>query len=155
LNQGGTKFELLKNHHIISTELGAIGMAVETIDYNLDGKVDVVVGNERGKWHLFKNELSEASKNNFITIRVGSSKEGNASALGAIVEVKNCNSNQVQHIGANGAAYSLSFNNLVHFGLGSCNKDIKIKVTWTNGETLEKTVKTVNSEVLIGNNNIK
>ena len=155
LNQGGTKFELLKNHHIISTELGAIGMAVETIDYNLDGKVDVVVGNERGKWHLFKNELSEASKNNFITIRVGSSKEGNASALGALVEVKTCNSNQVQHIGANGAAYSLSFNNLVHFGLGSCHKDIKIKVTWTNGETLEKTVKTVNSEVLIGNNNIK
>jgi len=153
LNKGTSKFEQLKKHHIISPELGAIGMAVETIDYNLDGKVDVVIGNERGKWHLFKNELSDASKNNFTTILVGNSKKGNTSALGAIVEVQTCNTKQIQRVGSTGASYSLSFNNLVHFGLGSCNKAIKVKVTWTNGETIEKTIKTVNSQVLIGNKN--
>lgn len=153
LNNGASKFNLLKEHHIISSELGAIGMAVETIDYNLDGKVDVVIGNERGNWHLFKNELSDISKNNFITILVGNSKSGNVSALGALVEVQTCNSKQMQHVGSTGAAYSLSFNNLVHFGLGSCNKALKVKVTWTNGETIEKTIKTVNNQVLIGNKN--
>ena len=88
LNKGKSGFELLKGHNVISTEQGAIGMAVETIDYNLDGKVDVVLGNERGLWHLFKNELSDAHINNFLTLEIGHSKSGKATALGAIVEVE-------------------------------------------------------------------
>ncbi len=153
LNNGKSGFELLKGHSIISTELGAIGMAVETVDYNQDGKVDVVIGNERGKWHLFKNELADASKNKYLTIEIGNSKSGKATALGALVELKSCDTNQIQCVGSTGAAYSLSFNNLVHFGLGSCDKGIKVKVTWTNGETLEENIKSINNTILIGTKN--
>jgi hypothetical protein len=153
LNKGVSGFELLKDHNIISSELGAIGMAVETFDYNQDGKVDVVIGNERGKWHLFKNELDNASKNNFITIEVGNSMSGKATALGALVEIQSCGKKQMKRVGSTGAAYSLSFNDLVHFGLGSCDKNIKVKVTWTNGEILEKNIKTVNTKIVIGNKN--
>ena len=155
LNKGTAGFELLKEHKIVSAELGAIGMAVETIDYDLDGKVDVVLGNERGKWHLFKNELAEASKNNFLIIEIGNSKSGKATALGALVEFQSCNNKQIQRVGSTGAAYSLSFNNFVHFGLGSCDKTIKVKVTWTNGETAEENIKSINSKILIGTKNEK
>ncbi len=131
LNKGDSGFELLEGHNIVSSELGAIGMAVETIDYNNDGKVDVIIGNERGKWHLFKNELSDANSNNYITIQVGNSKSGKATALGALVEIKTCGNSQKQRIGSTGAAYSLSFNNYVHFGLGDCDNNI-VSVGTTN-----------------------
>ncbi|GIZ08874.1 CRTAC1 family protein [Flavobacterium sp. UMI-01] len=153
LNKGKAGYELLKGHNIVSPELGAIGIAVESFDYNLDGKVDVVIGNERGKWHLFKNELEQASKNNYLTLEIGNSKSGKATALGALVEVQSCGAKQVKRVGATGAAYSLSFNNLVPFGLGSCDKNLKIKVTWTNGETAEITTNSINSKITIGTEN--
>jgi hypothetical protein len=149
LNEGKSGFKTLQNHNIISTELGAIGMAVETMDYNLDGKVDVVIGNERGKWHLFKNELAE-KKNNYITIEVGNSKSGKTSPLGAKVEVNSCSNNQIQRVGSTGAQYSLSHNTFLHFGLGTCSS-VEVKATWTNGETETITVSTINKTIKIGN----
>ncbi|XMO85880.1 CRTAC1 family protein [Algibacter sp. AS12] len=150
LNKGGYQFERLKGHNMISTELGAIGMAVESLDYNNDGNVDVVLGNERGKWHLFKNEFNIAKKNNFIVVEVGNSPSKKATALGAIVTVKSGKNIQQRRVGSTGAQYSLSFNDLVHFGLGSSNQPVKVKVTWTNGETLEKTITSFNTTTFIG-----
>lgn len=150
LNSKDSGFKKLDNHNIISTELGAIGMAVETIDYNQDGKVDVVIGNERGKWHLFKNESTIAKNNNFITIEVGNSKSGKTSALGAIVEVTSCKNSQKQRVGSTGAQYSLSHNTFVHFGLGDCTS-VEVKVTWTNGETETKVISTLNKKIKMGN----
>ena len=149
LNSKASGFKKLEKHNIISPELGAIGMAVETFDYNQDGKVDVVLGNERGKWHLFKNELSEAKENNYITVEVGISKTQKTSALGALVEIESCGNRQIQRVGSTGASYSLSHNNFVNFGLSNC-KSIKVKVTWTNGETVSKTISTVNKKIKIG-----
>ncbi|MBU2950991.1 CRTAC1 family protein [Tamlana agarivorans] len=153
LNQGDASFELLKEHGVITTELGAIGMAVGTVDYDLDGKVDVVIGNERGKWHLFRNNLKSTDKNNFTTVVVGNSKKGNASPLGALVTIKSCNNTQSYTIGDTGAAYSSNYNTFVHFGVGSCDKPVKVKITWTNGETEETTIKSLNTKVFIGTNN--
>ncbi|MDO7173111.1 CRTAC1 family protein [Mariniflexile sp. AS56] len=153
LNKGKSGFEKLTNHQIISKELGAIGMAVETIDYNQDGKIDVVLGNERGLWHLFKNELAEAGNNHFITIEVGNSNSGKVTALGAKVEVKSCKNTQIQRVGSTGAQYSQGLNNFMNFGLGTCKEAVKVKVTYTNGETIEKSITTLNTKVLIGKNN--
>ena len=153
LNSGNASFEPIQDLAIVSNELGAIGMAVETIDYDLDGKIDVVIGNERGKWHLFKNELENAAKNKSVTIEIGNSKSGKATALGAVVELQSCNKKQIQRVGATGASYSLSFNKFIHFGLDSCDKAIKVKVTWSNGETIEQTINSINTKILIGTKN--
>ena len=150
LNSKDSGFRKFQKHNIVSTELGSIGMAVETFDYNQDGKVDVVLGNERGKWHLFKNELSEAKNNNYITVEVGNSKAKKTSALGATIETTSCGNTQIQRVGTTGAQYSLSHNNFVHFGLSNC-ASIKVKVTWTNRETETKTISTVNTNIKIGN----
>ncbi len=150
LNQGDTTFKKLRNHVVISPELGAIGMAVENIDFNNDGKVDVVLGNERGKWHLFQNETS--NRNNYIVIKVGDSPSKRATALGALVTLQTGKIVQTRKVGATGAQYSLSLNNLIHFGLGPNAKTVTIKVTWSNGETIEKKISKFNTTIFIGTN---
>ncbi|WP_420400462.1 CRTAC1 family protein [Flagellimonas sp.] len=151
LNQGNGKFQRLTHHGVSTSDTGSMGMALEVLDYNLDGKVDIIIGNERGKWHLFKNESIKASKGNFVTIAVGNAPSGKATALGALVSVKACKEKQIKRIGTTGSAYSLSFNNMVHFGLSDCDAAVKIKVTWSNGEISEKTVKVANTMIQIGN----
>lgn len=150
LNQGKAGFGKLAQHQIISTELGAIGLGVETFDYNFDGKVDVILGNERGKWHLFKNTTAEAENNKYILVQVGSSPSGKATGLGALVSVERCGNKQIQQVGSTGATYSLSFNPFLHFGLGTCEEPVKIVVKWTNGELSEQVVTSLNRKVFIG-----
>ncbi|AUS05486.1 CRTAC1 family protein [Pseudotamlana carrageenivorans] len=150
LNTGKSEFNLFENHSIISKELGAIGMAIETLDYNQDGRMDVVVGNERGLWHLFKNQFPKSKNSNFINVSVGHSNSGNCTALGAKVTLSSCGNTRSTVIGSTSAAYSLSFSNLVHFGLGDCTKAVRIKVSYTNGEVIEKKIKTLNGVVSVG-----
>ncbi|WP_448248467.1 CRTAC1 family protein [Thalassotalea agariperforans] len=147
LNQDGKSFTQASTHGVVSTELGAIGMGVETVDYNLDGFADIVIGNERGKWHLFQNE---SNNNGFLRVIVNNSVKGDASAVGAMVKVDACKLSQVKRVGgASGAAYSQSFDNKLSFGLGRCNKQATVKVTWSNGETEVKTINT-NADVMFG-----
>ena len=148
LNKGNNKFEKLKNHNIISTEMGAIGMAVETLDYNQDGKQDIVIGNERGKWYLFKNTSKEIGEH--ITIEVGDSPSGKASALGAIIKLKSCNNTQIHRIGSTGAVYSQGFNHHVQFGLANCKNNLSIEVQWSNGEKANKEILAGKKKVIIG-----
>lgn len=151
LNQGDSKFLPLEHHGISTSDIGAMGMAVEVLDYDFDGKVDVVIGNERGKWHLFKNTSLETAKNAFLTVAIGNAPSGKATALGALVSVDDCTGKQLKRVGTTGSAYSLSFNPYVHFGLGDCKKSVKIIVTWSNGETATQTVKNFNEKIVIGN----
>ncbi|WP_303317306.1 CRTAC1 family protein [Flavivirga abyssicola] len=150
MNKGESGFEKLQGHNIISTELGAIGMAVENLDFNNDGKVDVVIGNERGKWHLFENNVTKT--NNYLVVQVGDAPSKKATALGALVTIKSGKNIQQRRIGSTGAQYSLSFNNRVHFGLGSSNQPVKVKITWTNGETVEHKISKLNTTTFIGKN---
>ncbi len=149
LNQGNSTFKQLSHSGISTSDIGSIGMAVEVLDYDLDGDVDVVIGNERGKWHLFKNtNISKANKS-FVTIEVGSAPSGNATALGALVSVTSCKNKQLKRVGATGSAYSSSFNHYMLFGLGKCTGPIKAQVTWTNGESVKKNLQ-LNRKIFIG-----
>ncbi|WP_075344079.1 CRTAC1 family protein [Tenacibaculum agarivorans] len=150
LNEGKEGFKRYQDHHIVTEELGSIGLAIETIDYNKDGNQDIIIGDERGKWHVFKNELSKAKTNSYITVTIGNSLSGKATALGALVEIQSCTGKQTKRVGSTGAMYSLSFNNQIHFGLGTCGKPITVTVTWSNGEQERKKINTLNTNVFIG-----
>lgn len=151
-NKGNATFQRVEHSGLVTSDVGAMGMAIEVLDYDFDGKVDVVIGNERGKWHLFKNSMPDASKNSFLTVAVERAPSGKATALGALVSIDGCTGKQLKRIGTTGSAYSLSFNPYVHFGLGDCKKSVKIKVVWSNGETATRTVKDFNKKVTIGTN---
>ena len=148
LNNGNSGFKAKEGHNIITKDLGGIGMTVESIDYNKDGNVDVVIGDERAKWHLYKNELADGNES--LTVEVRNSKKGNISPLGALVTISSCGNNQIQRVGTSASQYSLNHNTFVHFGLGDCSKSVKVKVTYSNGEVLEQTVKASSKEIVIG-----
>ncbi|WP_048688548.1 CRTAC1 family protein [Catenovulum maritimum] len=150
LNQQAKGFTQIKQHGILSTELGVIGMGIEPLDYNLDGKVDFVLGNERGKWHLFENTNQAAEANHFITVQLGSGLTTQVTALGALVKVTACGNTQTKRLGSTGANYSLSFDPNLHFGLGQCTEPASINVTWTNNETYQTQITEFNKVIKIG-----
>ena len=150
LNRGKKGFALLEDHGIISQELGAIGLGIETLDYDLDGKMDVVIGNERGKWHLFKNSSFTKQKNRFTRIKVGYSPTGKSTSLGAVVTLLSGSYHQSKRIGSTGAMYSLNANDHVHFGIPISNQTFSIKVEWSNGEVVEQDLGEFNTQIVIG-----
>lgn len=150
LNTGKKTFEENVITGLISTELGARGMGIEPVDYNKDGRVDFVQGNERGKWHLFKNTFDTAAKNNFVTVNVGTLAQDKVSALGALVNIEACGNSQVKRVGSSGATYSLSFDQNVHFGLGQCQEVSKVTVTWSNNVTQQAKAVKANTILNIG-----
>ena len=151
LNHGNGRFMHLAGHQIISKELGAIGMAIESLDYNQDGRMDIIIGNERGKWHLFKNIPPKRTSSPHLVVEVGTSPSGKASSLGALVSLQSCKQ-QIRRVGATGANYSLSSNHQVHFGIGACKGIGIVKVTWSNGETETQTIALGKDKIFIGKN---
>lgn len=148
LNQQNGTFKKVKNQKVNANDLGAMGLGVQLFDFNLDGNVDILAGNERGKWHLFHNRgLVDAQA---ILFRIGRSMERQASPLGAKVELNGCDVRQSRIVGSTAAAYSMDYNNLVHFGLGDCRTDLDVEVIWSNGETLKQRVSADQKIVVLG-----
>lgn len=143
----GKGFTQSKLHGIEIPELGAIGMAVDTLDYNLDGNIDVIIGSERGKWRLFKNTNKGKSS---VTVKVGRSPKNNGTALGAMVQLEACGLKQTRILGSNGASYSYSANNHIHFGLAACKEDLHVEVNYSNSERIAETVKSSAEPITLG-----
>ncbi|MDC2891287.1 ASPIC/UnbV domain-containing protein [Psychrosphaera algicola] len=80
-------------------------------------------------------------------------KHNQVSPLGALVSIKACGVEQIQKVGATSAAYSLSFNPFVHFGLGACQAIEEIKVTWSDQTVKLQDVTNIklNSVINVGN----
>lgn len=150
INQKGKSFQKAAKHGLTTDDLGAIGMAIGIIDYNNDGQVDVVLGNERGKWHLFKNNFNISNNNTFLTVNIGKAPKGKTSSVGAVVKLKSCNGLQTHVVGSSSSQYSQGLNNAVHFGLGNCTEPVSIEVTWSNGEKTKTSTKIKNSTIHIG-----
>ena len=148
LNNGEGQFVKMKNHGVITQELGAIGAGVDAFDYNLDGQVDLIAANERGMWHLFKNQ--QLTSNNYTLLHLTSNITH--TLQGAKITLKACNQQQVSRIGATAAPYSQSLNTTLHFGLGACQLIDEVSITLSSGITKTFTsiaVDAVNKLVLI------
>ncbi|GEA02240.1 hypothetical protein KUL17_11370 [Alteromonas sp. KUL17] len=144
LNEKGKGFKAITAHGITSEELGALGLGIEPLDYDLDGAVDLIIGNERGKWHLLRNTKTH---NNYIGIHVPPSPKTNANSVGAVVEIEACGNKQKKKVGQTSAAYSLSSNPALHFGLGKCTGPVTATVSWSNNEQSTRTFTAANTYV--------
>lgn len=142
LNDKGKRFKANTSHGVVSEEQGALGLGIEPIDYDLDGAVDFLVSNDRGKWHLFHNTISQ---NNFVGIHVPPSPKTNGSPEGAIIEIDACGKKQIKKVGQTSAAYSLSSNTALHFGLGRCTAPITATIYWSNSEQATQTFTKLNT----------
>jgi hypothetical protein len=153
LNQKGKKFVKVENHGIVRKELGATGMGADAFDYDKDGDLDIIYGNERGKWHLFTNNSKK--DNNFLEVNVGYSPSKKATAMGAVLNLSACGSQYKRVVGATSSSYSHSFNPYLHVGLGKCKKVENVKVTWSNGESIPLKIEHLNKIYTAGNIKLK
>lgn len=150
LNRGTAGFQQVQGHGVVSPELGAIGLGAEALDFDSDGRVDVLVGNERGKWRLFRNSMQDSANHHYIAVQVGCSESGEVTSLGARVRVQYGDMQQIKSVGSSSAAYSRSNNPCLHFGLGAWEDRVDVEVTWSNGEVESRTTSQTNTTLRIG-----
>jgi len=147
--QGG--FSVFDSHGANVLEVGGHGDMGAAFDYNQDGFVDILSGDDDpGKWYLFENQLTSNGHNHYVTVNVGYSESG-IDALGAKVKLTVDKHQWQKHVGSAGAVHSQSVLNQVHFGLSELTTVDEISVIWRDGTT--KTLKNIkaNQHLKVGN----
>uniref|UniRef100_A0A7S3E6E3 ASPIC/UnbV domain-containing protein n=1 Tax=Rhodosorus marinus TaxID=101924 RepID=A0A7S3E6E3_9RHOD len=114
-------------------------------DYNLDGRLDVLVGRKNASWSLYENTSTRARNFNYILVRVGAPRASvfypavRRSPLNAMVKVTCDGVVHLRRVAASGQSHSQSYFDTLHFGLGSCQNVQKIEVKYAGGVTVQRT----------------
>ena len=101
----------------------ATGSEVDFVDYNNDGKLDVVFARE-GNFYLFEN--IRESNNNWLKINLNC-KSRNHFGLGSIVKVYTQDNIYTQQVGA-GSGQGVQSPSTLHFGLGQAQRVDKVEL---------------------------
>lgn len=133
------------------------GDSATAVDYDGDGRVDLVVGQgdrdeeqHGGFYRIFKSTLSLNRKRRFVLVRVGNAPSRGATSLYALVTVTDGNGfKAIRRVGTPGVAVSNSYIELVHVGIGFRRK-VTIEVRWTNGELVTRRGVKHGSKITIG-----
>lgn len=134
INNKGRGFSKHIDSGLTSENIGATGVGVTTFDYDHDGRLDIIFGNERGRWYFAENQLKGSNIGNHLTVVVEPSKNSHAQPVGARVILKACGKQQTKVVGSSGDGFHHMLKNRIHFGLGSCHNAEKVQITWPNGE---------------------
>eukprot|EP00178_Gracilaria_changii_P013206 TRINITY_DN3727_c0_g1_i1.p1 TRINITY_DN3727_c0_g1~~TRINITY_DN3727_c0_g1_i1.p1 ORF type:complete len:532 (-),score=94.17 TRINITY_DN3727_c0_g1_i1:3458-5053(-) len=149
LNRGDGTFERVDS--LISRASGARGDNAQAIDYNDDGRMDIISseGDQhdvafRGSYELFRNTLPNAWYSRYLKVRVGNAPDGSATPLHAVVSVVvgGGERRMVRRVGTAGAAVSKSYVETVHFGLGLFRFADSVEVVWTSGYKMTRAQRT-------------
>ena len=134
MNKDDGLFKSVSGHGAASATMGDChGDMGAAFDYNLDGRVDILSGDDdNGRWHLYQNTSN--SENKFVLLQIGNSDSG-IDAYGASVRLTTSTGEQFKSIGSGSASHSQSFLNTVHFGLGKETCIDQIQVVWRSGES--------------------
>lgn len=129
-NKGDLTFEIVEENDAISNQKGSYGVA--SLDFNLDGQIDVLVANRNANetLQLFKNPDRQK---NWLSIKlIGTSS--NRDAIGSKIQLTdNLGVIHYQELSA-GLSWLSQNSNLLHFGLGEATAITEAKIVWTTGE---------------------
>ncbi|CDF37679.1 unnamed protein product [Chondrus crispus] len=155
LNQGDGTFK--KVFGLIRRPSNVRGDHVAAVDYDLDGRVDLVVSqgdqhdeSKGGSYRILNNRLPPSGNRKWLSVRVGNAPDGSATALHALVQVMVGGMTMTRRVGSTGDAISRSFLETVHFGLGSRGKVDKVVVRWTSGFQVVKRRVPANTKLSVG-----
>lgn len=107
------------------------------VDYDRDGRLDVILS--EGHYSRAKNGgfyrimRNVGPRRNYLLVRVGSSPSGRVTSLHAVVRVFAVGLRMMRQVGSPGTAISISYIELMHFGLGRRKRAAVVKVTWSDG----------------------
>ena len=134
MNEGGKSF--LNVAHLMGVAFEFDSRGVISEDFNGDGKMDLVVAEQRS-WdktrHVHVLKSSWPTPYNWVGVRLRESRPG-FSPLGAEVRVHTARGMQVARI-VTGDSYVAQHAAAKHFGLGKLDKVEAIEVVWPNGQT--------------------
>jgi hypothetical protein len=129
-NEGNGKFVEKTKSAGSGFETPYVGRGVAFADFNNDGFLDVVVGNNGDPPLLLRN--SGANGNHFLNLKLVGHKS-NRDAMGARVRVVAGGLSQIREIYAGGSYLSQS-DLRANFGLGKITKVDRIEINWPSGK---------------------
>lgn len=154
MNEGGGKFTRVNGGtHKAGNTVGNNAVAV---DYNLDGRVDVIAGRGdikgiRGYFSVLRNRMPLHNGNRFLLVHVDNALDRGATSLHAVVTAHFPMMTITRRVGSRGAQGGGGSNlDTVHFGLGARMMVPKLKVVWSNGVSEVKWNVETNRKVVFG-----
>jgi len=109
------------------------GRAVAMADLDADGRLDVVVANQRGPLLVYRNESS--TENRWVGFELRGT-HGNRDAIGAEVELRYAERQQLQVV-TSACGFASQNERRLHFGLGSEPGEVNATVRWPSGTRTE------------------
>lgn len=137
LNQGDGTFQ--KVDGLIPKDSDTVGNHAVAVDYNLDGRVDILVGHGdvdtiNGKYLIMKSQLPLTENSHYLLVTVANEPSRGATALHAVVTVFVRGQRLTRRVGSRGAqGGGGSYLTTVHFGIGSYSSVECVRVRWSNG----------------------
>lgn len=137
MNNGDGTFERVNGH--TNKKRNTVGNHAVAVDYNLDGRVDLIIGRGdikqiRGYYHILKNKMPLHDRNRYLLVRVANALDRGATSLHAVVSVHFAEMQITRRVGSRGAQGGGGSNlDTVHFGLGPRTLVQKVRVVWSNG----------------------
>ncbi len=125
-NHGGKSFEDVSTTAGPAFQQKYVGRGLAVGDYDNDGRLDILVSNNKGPVRLIHNESS--FQHNWIKLQLQGVK-ANRSAIGARVQVKTRSGMQTQEV-YSGSSYLSQSDLRVHFGLGTDTTILEVRVRW-------------------------
>lgn len=142
--------------HGLTREKGVPGTMATAVDYDLDGRLDLVIAEgdwdieERGgNYRIIRNIMENG--NSFLLVRVKNAPGFKCTSLHAVVTVVTTDGVKImRRVGSPGTTVSVSYIETVHFGIGKRKSVRSIEVTWVDGSKLEKKNVSANSTLTFG-----
>ena len=146
LSNEAKSFSVANGAGIFSEELGVSGGAATTIDADLDGDIDIVFSQERGRWHMLENTSVNDGEHNWVGIKVETiPRKAGTTMLNARLTLKACGEIFTKVVGEGSVAFSQGLNTHLHVGLGQCLSIESADVTFSNGDTQQLELQEVNT----------
>jgi len=108
-----------------------IGRGLALGDYDNDGKVDLLVSNNKGPLRLIRNETGGTG--NWVKLLLTGTRS-NRSAIGARVTLISQSGKQTQEV-VSGSSYLSQSDLRLHFGLNREDRVAEVRVRWPGGAT--------------------
>jgi hypothetical protein len=129
-NEGNGRFADVTKFAGIGFQTPYVGRGVAFADFDNDGFMDAVVGNNGDPPLLLHN--SGGNGNYFLNFKLVGTKS-NRDAMGARVRVVGAGFSQIREI-AGGGSYLSQSDLRAHFGLGKSTRADIVEITWPNGQ---------------------